>query len=56
MYTREQIETAVKAKGYKWFEDKNNKGYDVNIEVFGILQLALKLQIDSMIILLFHIK
>ena len=31
MYTREQIETAVKAKGYKWFEDKNNKGYDVNI-------------------------
>ena len=31
MYTREQIETAVKAKGYKWFEDANNKGYDVNI-------------------------
>ena len=31
MYTREQIETAVKAKGYKWFEDYNNKGYDVNI-------------------------
>ena len=31
MYTREQIETAVKAKGYKWFEDHNNKGYDVNI-------------------------
>ena len=30
-YTREQIETAVKAKGYKWFEDNNNKGYDVNI-------------------------
>ena len=31
MYTREQIETAVKAKGYKWFEDASNKGYDVNI-------------------------
>ena len=30
-YTREQIETAVKEKGYKWFEDNNNKGYDVNI-------------------------
>ena len=27
-YTREQIETAVKAKGYKWFESDN---YDVNI-------------------------
>jgi hypothetical protein len=31
MYTREQIETAVKAKGYVWFGDSNNKGYDVNI-------------------------
>ena len=31
MYTREQIEEAVKAKGYKWFEDANDKGYDVNI-------------------------
>ena len=31
MYTREQIEAAVKAKGYVWFEDSNNKGYDVNI-------------------------
>jgi len=30
-YTREQIETSVNAKGYKWFEDNNNKGYDVNI-------------------------
>ena len=30
-YTREQIEAAVKAKGYKWFDDTNNKGYDVNI-------------------------
>ena len=31
MYTREQIETAVKSKGYVWFEDSKNKGYDVNI-------------------------
>jgi len=31
MYTREQIERAVKEKGYKWFEDTANKGYDVNI-------------------------
>ena len=31
MYTKEQIETAVKAKGYVWFGDSNNKGYDVNI-------------------------
>lgn len=30
-YTREQIEAAVKAKGYVWFEDKSNKSYDVNI-------------------------
>jgi hypothetical protein len=30
-YTREQIETAVKTKGYKWFDDAANKSYDVNI-------------------------
>ena len=30
-YTREQIERAVKSKGYKWFEDADNQGYDVNI-------------------------
>ncbi len=30
-YTKEQIETAVKSKGYVWFEDTANKGYDVNI-------------------------
>ena len=30
-YTREQIEKAVKSKGYVWFEDTENKGYDVNI-------------------------
>ena len=30
-YTREQIETTVKSKGYKWFEDNSNKGYDINI-------------------------
>ena len=31
MYTREQIEGAVKAKGYVYFEDANKKGFDVNI-------------------------
>jgi len=31
MYTREKIEDAVKSKGYVWFDDANNKGYDVNI-------------------------
>lgn len=31
MYTREQIERTVKSKGYAWFEDIANKGYDVNI-------------------------
>ncbi len=30
-YTREQVEAALKAKGYVWFEDANNKGFDVNI-------------------------
>ena len=30
-YTREQIEAAIKAKGYVWFNDDANKGYDVNI-------------------------
>ncbi len=30
-YTREQIEKAIKSKGYKWFEDDSNKTYDVNI-------------------------
>lgn len=38
MYTREQIEKAVKAKGYVWFEDAANKGYDVNI--VGVRNLA----------------
>lgn len=31
MYTAEQIERAVKSKGYVWFADDRNKGYDVNI-------------------------
>lgn len=31
MYIREQVEKTVKAKGYKWFSDSRNKGYDVNI-------------------------
>jgi hypothetical protein len=30
-FTREQIERAVKSKGYVWFEDADNQGYDVNI-------------------------
>jgi hypothetical protein len=30
-YTREQVEASVKSKGYVWFEDANNKGFDVNI-------------------------
>jgi hypothetical protein len=31
MYTREQIRSIVIEKGYKWFDDAANKGYDVNI-------------------------
>ena len=30
-YTREQIEAAIKSKGYVWFADEANKGFDVNI-------------------------
>jgi len=30
-YTREQIKNAVESKGFKWFNDSANKGYDVNI-------------------------
>jgi hypothetical protein len=31
MYTKKQVEAAVKSKGYVWFEDTDNKTYDVNI-------------------------
>ncbi len=31
MYTREKIENAIKSKGYVWFGDVANKGFDVNI-------------------------
>ena len=31
MYTKEQIEKAVNAKNYVWFNDDTNKGIDVNI-------------------------
>ena len=31
MFTREKIEKTVKSKGYVWFEDTLNKGFDVNI-------------------------
>ena len=30
-YTREQIKNAIESKGFKWFNDSDNKGYDVNI-------------------------
>ena len=30
-FTREQVESAVKSKGYVWFNDDTNKSYDVNI-------------------------
>ena len=29
--TLNAVKNAVISKGYKWFEDKSNKGYDVNI-------------------------
>jgi len=31
MYTREQIQSTVEGKGYKYFTDNSNKSYDVNI-------------------------
>lgn len=31
MYTKEQIEKAIKAKGYVWFDDQANLGFDVNL-------------------------
>jgi len=31
MYTKEQIEKAVKEKKYVWFDDASNKSYDLNI-------------------------
>ena len=31
MYTKEQIKNAVETKGYVWFDDEANKGFDVNI-------------------------
>lgn len=30
-YTKDKIEAAVKAKGYVWFNDDDNQGFDVNI-------------------------
>ena len=30
-YSKEKIEKAVKSKGYAWFEDAANKGFDLNI-------------------------
>ncbi len=31
MYTKEKIESAVKSKNYVWFQDNENKGFDVNL-------------------------
>jgi hypothetical protein len=31
LYSREKIESAVKSKGYVYFDDATNKGFDVNI-------------------------
>ena len=31
MLTKQQIEKAVLSKGYKWFNDDTNKGFDLNI-------------------------
>jgi len=31
MFTKEQVEKAVKSKGYVWFDDAQNKNFDVNI-------------------------
>jgi len=44
-YTKEQIEAAVKSKGYKWFEDHNDKGYDVNI--VGVRNSATKNKVTN---------
>ena len=30
-YSKEKIEKAIKSKGYTWFEDVANKGFDLNI-------------------------
>ena len=30
-FTREKVKEVIVSKGYKWFNDNNNKGYDVNI-------------------------
>lgn len=30
-YTKNQIEAALKSKGFAWFSDDSNKGYDVNL-------------------------
>ena len=30
-FTREKVKEVIVSKGYKWFNDNNNKGYDVNV-------------------------
>lgn len=43
-YTKEQIEAAVKAKGYVWFEDENNKGMTLTS-----LVLEIRLQVKKLL-------
>jgi hypothetical protein len=38
MFTKAQIEAAVKAKGYRWFADEAGKGFEVNI--VGVRNMA----------------
>ena len=41
MYTKEQIEKAVKAKGYVWFYDAANKGFDIPGQYRGMWAVGL---------------
>lgn len=42
-YTKEQIETAVKAKGYKWFEEK-----DLQVNIVGIRNSATEQKVTNL--------
>ena len=39
-YTREQIEAALKAKGYAWFNDDANKTYEKTLENLNLFFFA----------------
>lgn len=43
VFTKEQIETAVKSKGYKWFEDK-----DLQLNIVGIRNSATGLKVTNL--------